>query len=155
MAHDKLRVTATGAGVAYYPEFVARELGYFEDEGLVVETRAPGHGPWVARDLDTDAADVALGGIWRPLMYRGRLSTYYAFAQLCARCPLYLLSKKRLDDFSWPDLFDKLVLMSDGPPSSTCGGFDCSRTCWRRRRRSSSKRAWAISISRARRRRRS
>lgn len=117
MAHDKLRVTATGAGVAYYPEFVARELGYFEDEGLVVETRAPGHGPWVARDLDTDAADVALGGIWRPLMYRGRLSTYYAFAQLCARCPLYLLSRNRLNDFSWPDLFDKIVLVSDGAPS--------------------------------------
>ena len=117
MEYDKLRITATGAGVSYYPEFIARELGFFEDEGLVVETHAPGHGPWVARDLDAGTAEIALGGIWRPLMYRGRLSTYYAFAQLCARCPLVLLSRSRLPDFAWQDLFNKIVIVSDGAPS--------------------------------------
>ena len=117
MALDKVRVTATGAGVSYYPEFLARHLQYFADEDLIVETEAPGHGPWVARALDQGTADVALGGIWRPLMYRGRLSTYSVFAQLCARCPLVLVGREESDDFVWSDIEGRSVLIPDGAPS--------------------------------------
>jgi len=65
---DGIRVSATGAGVNYSPEFLARELGYFEDEDLDVVTEAPGHGPYVPRALADGGADIGLGGIWRPLM---------------------------------------------------------------------------------------
>jgi NitT/TauT family transport system substrate-binding protein len=113
----RVRVAATGAGVAYYPAFVAQEFGYFADEGLEVETTVPGLGPWVARALASGEADVALGGIWRPLMYRGRLTTLYAFAQLCDRCPFVLLSRHRVERFTWKDLVGRTVLVPDGAPS--------------------------------------
>ena len=80
---EALRVSATAAGISYYPEHVARVLGFFEDEGLVVTTEAPGHGPWVTRAVLGGQADMALGGIWRPLMYRGRLDDFMSFALLC------------------------------------------------------------------------
>ena len=34
---DIVRISSTGAGVNYFPEFVARELGFFADEGLDVK----------------------------------------------------------------------------------------------------------------------
>jgi NitT/TauT family transport system substrate-binding protein len=114
---DVLRVSATGAGISYYPEFLARELGYFADERLRVETEAPGHGPWVVRAIDDGRADVVLGGIWRPMMYRGRLATYRTFAQLCDRAAGVLVSRRPVEGFTWSDLLGKSVLLPDGAPS--------------------------------------
>jgi NitT/TauT family transport system substrate-binding protein len=113
----RVRVAATGAGVAYYPAFVAQELGYFQEEHLEVETTVPGLGPWVARALASGEVDVALGGIWRPLMYRGRLTTLYAFAQLCDRCPFVLLSRRPVERFEWKQLGGCTVMVPDGAPS--------------------------------------
>lgn len=65
---DAVRVAATGAGLGYYPSFVAAELGFFADENLEVHVDVPG--PWrVAQMLRSGDADIVLGGIWRPLMY--------------------------------------------------------------------------------------
>lgn len=114
---DLLRVSATAAGVSYYPEFVARELGYFRDEELEVVTEAPGHGPFVVRALSAGAADVALGGIWRPLMYRGRLDHLVAFAQLCIRCATRVISRTPLSGFEWSAFEGKRVIVPDGSPT--------------------------------------
>lgn len=114
---DRLRVSATAAGISYYPEYLARELGYFADEDLEVVTEAPGHGPFVVRALSAGKADVALGGIWRPLMYRGRLEHLTAFAQLCIRCPTRVISRERMRDFDWSSLVGKKVVIPDGSPT--------------------------------------
>ncbi|MDP6603414.1 MAG: ABC transporter substrate-binding protein [Rhodospirillales bacterium] len=114
---DRIRVAATGAGVNYYPEFLARELGYFEDEGLKVLTEAPGHGPYVPRALAEGAVEIGLGGIWRPLMYRGRLSSFMPFTQLCLRCPNHVLAREPRSDFDWTDLIGRKVLVPDGSPT--------------------------------------
>ena len=116
MTHT-IRVTASGAGISYFPEFLSRHLGFFEDQGLVLEVDVAGHGPFMTRALDSGEADIALGGVWRPLMYRGRLSTYWVFAQLCARCPTVLVGKGESDSFQWSDLEGKAVLVPDGAPS--------------------------------------
>ncbi|MBI4182487.1 MAG: ABC transporter substrate-binding protein [Proteobacteria bacterium] len=114
---DRLRISATGAGVSYYPEFLARELGYFADEDLEVVTEAPGHGPWVARALRERTAEVVLGGIWRPLMYRGRLDAFVAFAQLCVRCPTLVIGRRAAPNFRWADLIGRTVVVPDGSPT--------------------------------------
>ena len=46
---DIVRVSATGAGVNYFPEFIARELGFFADEGLEAKVEVLGNGvaTWV------------------------------------------------------------------------------------------------------------
>lgn len=114
---DGIRVSATGSGVNYSPEFLARELGYFEDEDLDVVTEAPGHGPYVPRALADGGADIGLGGIWRPLMYRGRLSTFVPFTQLCLRCPNHVLAREPGTAFGWSDLVGRKVLVPDGSPT--------------------------------------
>ncbi len=114
---DRIRVSATGAGVNYYPAFLARALGYFEDEDLDVVTEAPGHGPYVPRALADGAVDIGLGGIWRPLMYRGRLSTFVPFTQLCLRCPNHVLAREPRTAFDWSELVGRKVLVPDGSPT--------------------------------------
>lgn len=112
-----VRVTAIHAGVGYYPAFLARSLGYFEHEGLTVTTVVPGHGPWVARALAAGEADIALGGIWRPLAYKGRLETFRVFAQLCIRAPWVILGRDPERSFAWNDLEGREVLVPAGAPS--------------------------------------
>jgi len=83
---DVVRVADSGAGVYYAPQYLALELGFFAGEGLQVERQVPG-GARLVEYLSAGRADVALGGIWRPLMYRGRLEPLRAFAMLCTRNP--------------------------------------------------------------------
>jgi NitT/TauT family transport system substrate-binding protein len=113
---DVLRVTAPGSGVAYYPQFIAHEQGFFAEEGLAVQIESRGRGPWIAQALASQEADVALGGIWRPLIYRDRLMTFRAFAQLCMRCPDVLVSRRPVERFRWTDLHGRSVLIPDGAP---------------------------------------
>jgi len=115
---DIVRISATGAGVNYFPEFVARELGFFADEGLDVTVEVLGNGPGVPRDVGSGAADVGLGGIWLPMLYRGRLHTFMPFAQLCNRLAAVLLARKpAARSFRWADLSGKIVVAPGGAPN--------------------------------------
>ncbi|MBI3969125.1 MAG: ABC transporter substrate-binding protein [Chloroflexi bacterium] len=109
-------MTAAGTGVYYVPEYLARELGYFADEGLTIETEAPG-GTWLAGQLSSGGAEIALGGVWRPLMYRGRLGAYLSFAQLTIRNPQVLVGRTPAERFQWTDLYGKSVIIPTGAPS--------------------------------------
>ena len=91
---DLIRISATGSGVNYYPEFLARELGFYEEEGLTVQVAVHGNGPVVPREVGSGAADLGLGGIWLPMLYRGRVHTFMPFVQLCNRLDAVLLSRK-------------------------------------------------------------
>jgi hypothetical protein len=55
---DRFRVSATGRGPNYLPEFVADDLGFFAQEDLLVERCVPA--PWdgVLDDLASGRADV-------------------------------------------------------------------------------------------------
>jgi NitT/TauT family transport system substrate-binding protein len=117
MMSELVRISATAAGIAYYPEHVARVLGFFEEEGLDVRTEAPGHGPWVARDIRTGKAELALGGIWRPILYRNGLDRFMPFVQMVWRCPAVVLSHKPMSSFQWTDLIGKRVAIPDGAPT--------------------------------------
>ena len=117
MATTRLRLLASASGVSYYPQYVAQDLGYFAAEGLEIEAQAPGHGPWGARALVAGSAEIALGGIWRPLMYHGRIADFRAFAQLCVGCPAFILARKPMQRFQWRDLVGKVVVVPDGSPT--------------------------------------
>ena len=56
---DAVRISSTGAGVNYYPEFVARELDFFADEELHVTVDVRCNGPGVPRDVGSVAHPIA------------------------------------------------------------------------------------------------
>jgi NitT/TauT family transport system substrate-binding protein len=114
---DLVRISSTGAGVNYYPEFVARHLGFYAEEGLQVEVEVLGNGPGVPRAVGSDAADLGLGGIWLPMLYRGRLDTFIPFAQLCNRLAAVLLTRAPMSGFQWADLRGKITLSPGGAPN--------------------------------------
>lgn len=107
------RLTATGYNINYLPQYIASRHGFFHDQGLDVVTNIPT--PWdgVLDALADGSADMSLGGIWVPSMYRGRVPhDYTVFAQIANRCPLALLKRSSCDTFNLKcDAVGKTVLM--------------------------------------------
>lgn len=117
--NKKFRVSATGLSMNYMPEYVAQEMGFFEEAGLKVESYVPT--PWTKclTDIDTNAAEAVVGGIWVPLVYMNRIANYYSFAKIASRCPLVIVSREPIkDDFSWCAMEKKRVLVSGGDGAS-------------------------------------
>ncbi|KAK4903097.1 hypothetical protein LTR27_000025 [Elasticomyces elasticus] len=114
MAEHKLqpfRLAATGYNINYLPEYIALRHGFFREQGLDVTVTIPT--PWdgVLDHLAEGSADMALGGIWVPTMYRDRVENYTVFAQIANRCPLALLRRRQREPFKLADVTGKTVLM--------------------------------------------
>ncbi|OAL35484.1 hypothetical protein AYO20_05334 [Fonsecaea nubica] len=109
---EPFRLTATGYNINYLPQYIADRHGFFIEQGLDVTTTIPT--PWdgVLDALADGSADMALGGIWVPSMYRGRVQDYTVFAQIANRCPLALLRRTSCGTkFDLADVVGKTVLM--------------------------------------------
>jgi NitT/TauT family transport system substrate-binding protein len=105
------RLTATGYNINYLPQYIASRHGFFREQGLDVVTTIPT--PWdgVLDALADGSADMALGGIWVPSMYRDRVQDYTVFAQIANRCPLALLRRTSCGEFRLADVVGATVLM--------------------------------------------
>ncbi|TPX09374.1 uncharacterized protein E0L32_009418 [Thyridium curvatum] len=90
---ERFHVSATGHSLNYLPEYIAARHGFFREQGLQVTVSVPN--PWdlVLKELADGTAAAALGGIWVPSMYRGRVRQYTAFAQVANRAPLALVGR--------------------------------------------------------------
>lgn len=104
-------LTATGYNINYLPQYIAHRHGFFRAQGLELTTNIPS--PWdgVLDALADESANMALGGIWVPSMYHGRVEDYTVFAQIANRCPLALLRRKRCEKFDLKDVIGRTVLM--------------------------------------------
>lgn len=107
---DRFHVSATSHWPNYLPEYIARDHGYFADEGLDFDRSAPDDWTQVLADLAAGAADVVLGGLWVPAMYHGRGREYVAFAALNSRNPKVLVTREPRPGFSWMELEGGIVL---------------------------------------------
>ncbi|QGH68461.1 ABC transporter substrate-binding protein [Pseudactinotalea sp. HY158] len=112
------RVSATGHSLNYLPEYIGSALGYFADEGILIESTVPS--PWdrVLDDLESGTAHAALGGIWVPSMYRGHGRELAPFAQASARAPLALIGREQATDFSWERVAGRHFLAPGGNGAS-------------------------------------
>ncbi|WYZ34265.1 hypothetical protein EsH8_I_000541 [Colletotrichum jinshuiense] len=112
------RLTATGYNLNYLPEYIALRHGFFREQGLDVTVNIPT--PWdgVLDALADGTADMALGGIWVPSMYRDRVQDYTVFAQIANRCPLALLTRGKGEGFKLADVIGKTVSMKSGGGAS-------------------------------------
>lgn len=110
---DRVRVTPSGLSVNYAPDYLAADLGYFREQDLEVDSSVnagPGSS-WLADNLVSGKADIAMGGIWIPLMYRHRIAELPICAVVCSRNPQTIQSRSLADDFRWQDLYDKQFVL--------------------------------------------
>ncbi|MEV6218440.1 ABC transporter substrate-binding protein [Nocardia sp. NPDC051833] len=107
---DELKISATAHGLNYLPEYVAADTGLFAAHDLAVTATAKD--PWtgVLDDLDSGAADIALGGLWVPGMYWGTPRELTVFAQLNHQFPKALVVRDTHAGFGWADLVGRTVL---------------------------------------------
>lgn len=109
---DRLRLIAEHS-LTYAPHHVADKLGYFADAGLDIDLNydsGPG-GSWLAEVLARGDADIARGGVWIPMMYRGHLEDLRLFAALCHRNAQVLFTRTALKDFSLRQLEGQRIML--------------------------------------------
>lgn len=106
----QLNISATAHALNYLPQYYADQLGLFADRGLTVNAEAKD--PWtgVLDDLDSGAADIALGGLWVPAMYWGTPRELTVFAQVNHQFPKALVTRHAAPQFEWADLIGRTVL---------------------------------------------
>lgn len=111
MQPGRFHITATGHSLNYLPEYIAHRHGFFREQGLDVTVTVPK--PWdrVLDALADGTADAALGGVWVPSMYHGRVREYVAFAQVSNRAPLAIVGRRAAGAFTLADTANKTVLM--------------------------------------------
>lgn len=134
---DTLKISATANGLNYLPEYVADQGGLFAERGLQVTTRACD--PWtgVLDDIESGAADLALGGLWVPAMYAGTPRKLSVVGQLNHMFPMTIVSRTGTAPITLDQLAGKVVLApgagGSAPYEFTAGlireaGFDVSKT---------------------------
>ena len=107
----RLRITATGHGLNYLPEYHATATGELARLGL--EVTAEARDPWtgVLDDLASGSADVALGGLWVPAMYAGMSRDLVVVGQINARFPMALVTRSPVDGFEWSWVRGRTILV--------------------------------------------
>ena len=105
-----LHISATGRGLNYLPEYYAQANGLFE--ALDLEVTAVACDPWtgVLDDLESGAADIALGGLWVPAMYAKGPRALTVFGQLNHQFPMAVLTREAVPAFGWDYLTGRTVL---------------------------------------------
>ena len=111
-ALTKLTPNEVAHSIFYAPQYVAIELGYFEDEGidLTVETGFGADKTMTA--LLSGNADIGFMGSESSIYTYAQGAEDYAvnFAQLTQRAGNFLVAREKTDDFDWNDLKGKTVL---------------------------------------------
>ncbi|MCC8167690.1 MAG: ABC transporter substrate-binding protein [Planctomycetes bacterium] len=115
---DVFKITASDTYLTRLPEFVAREMGYFKDVDLEVQSHCPA--PWnkVLADIESGEYQAAADGIWLPSLYKHRAGDYYAFAKGASHFPMTVVARQAMPEFTWKDLEGRIVLI---PGSNEAG----------------------------------
>lgn len=105
-----VRVSEVTRSVFYAPQYVAIELGFFEEEGIDIQLVTSDGADNVMVALLSGAADVGLSGPEAAIYVynEGRVDHAVVFAGLTARDGSFLIG--RSPDFDWEDLRDAHVL---------------------------------------------
>jgi NitT/TauT family transport system substrate-binding protein len=103
---QKIKVAEVTHSIFYAPQYVALEKGFFEDEGLDVEvTTVPG-GDKTMTALLSGGVDIALVGSETSIYVYAQEANDPAinFAQLTQTDGTFLVSREKIDNFSWDQL---------------------------------------------------
>jgi NitT/TauT family transport system substrate-binding protein len=103
---EKVRIAEVTRSIFYAPEYVAIEKGFFKDEGLNIELMTTAGGDKTMTTLLSNGADVALVGSETSIYVyaQGASDPVINFAQLTQTDGTFLVSRKKIDNFSWDQL---------------------------------------------------
>lgn len=108
----KVRLSEVVRSVFYSPQYIALQLGFFEEEGLDVElsTAWGAHNGMAA--LISGGADIGFFGSEATIYVhqQGMPDPVIGFAQLTQRDGSFLMARGQVDDFSWEDVRGKLIV---------------------------------------------
>lgn len=108
----KVRLNEVAHSVFYAPQYVAIELGYFEDEGLDVELTTGFGADKTMSALVAGEADIGFMGSESSIYLYNQGATDYAvnFAQLTQRAGNFLVAREDIPNFTWDCLKGKEVI---------------------------------------------
>jgi NitT/TauT family transport system substrate-binding protein len=100
---EKVRLVEVTRSIFYAPEYVAIAKGFFEEEGLEVELSTAFGGDKTMTTLLSNGADVALVGSETSIYVyaQGSNDPVINFAQLTQTDGTFLVSREKIDNFSW------------------------------------------------------
>lgn len=100
---EKVRLVEVTRSIFYAPEYVAIAKGFFEEEGLEVELSTAFGGDKTMTALLSDGADIALVGSETSIYVYAQDSNdpVINFAQLTQTDGTFLVSREKIDNFSW------------------------------------------------------
>ncbi|GGK11917.1 putative binding protein YtlA [Caldalkalibacillus thermarum] len=107
-----VRVAEVTRSIFYAPQYVALSQGFFEKEGLKVELTTTWGGDKTMTTLLSDGADIALVGSETSIYVyqQGSEDPVINFAQLTQTDGTFLVSREKIEDFSWDDLKGRVFL---------------------------------------------
>lgn len=109
---QKIRLNEVAHSIFYAPQYVAMELGYFEEEGIDLELTTGYGADKTTTALISGDADIGFMGPEATIYLYNEGCADYAvnFAQLTQRAGNFLVSREKMNDFKWEDLKGKEVI---------------------------------------------
>ncbi|MGN7401336.1 ABC transporter substrate-binding protein [Cytobacillus praedii] len=103
---QNIRIGEVTRSIFYAPQYVALEKGYFEEEGLNVELTTTAGGDKTMTALLSDSIDIALVGSETSIYVyaQGSNDPVINFAALTQTDGTFLVSREKIDNFSWDQL---------------------------------------------------
>ncbi|URM33743.1 ABC transporter substrate-binding protein [Cytobacillus firmus] len=107
-----VRIAEVTRSIFYAPQYVALEKGFFEEEGLKVELTTTAGGDKTMTALLSDSAEIALVGSETSIYVsaQGSNDPVINFAQLTQTDGTFLVSRNKIENFSWDMLEGKTFL---------------------------------------------
>lgn len=108
----KVKLAEVTHSIFYAPQYVAIEKGFFEDEGLDIDLILTPGGDKVMTALLSDGADIGLVGSETSIYVsaQGSNDPVINFAQLTQTDGTFLVSRKKVDNFTWDQLKGSMFL---------------------------------------------
>lgn len=103
---QNIRIGEVTRSIFYAPQYVALEKGFFEEEGLNVELTTTAGGDKTMTALLSDSIDIALVGSETSIYVyaQGSSDPVINFAALTQTDGTFLVSREKIDNFSWEQL---------------------------------------------------
>ena len=109
---EKITVSEVTHSIFYAPQYVAMNLGFFEEEGLEIELINGGGADNVMTAVLSNQVDIGFAGPEAAIYVynEGRDDYAEVFAQVTKKDGSFLVARENTDNFSWTDLKGNHVL---------------------------------------------